>query len=370
MKISILLFFVFFFSIQNANAWGGRGHHTICDAATFLVKNKSLRDYLTTRPQMMGHLCNVPDFYWKSLGGDVSKWGNPTHYIDVEITGLKINEVPTDYKKVIADFQGKPNAFKKDATIFSIPIEFGSIWWRADQFYRRAFSDGENLKASQAPTNSKEEQDENLPYNKFIYSMVVNMGLMGHFVGDMGQPFHSSIDYDGYETGHGGIHSYYEDLGVSAQDYKLTADVVTKAKELQKLAKATKKSANKNIAFLTAPTVIDRMKALAILSSGEVKEVYKNDPIIKKSEVVNEKGMSIKKQAERKPIDVAAPKWRPLIVNEMARSAALLALCWDEIYEKIGEPKLAAYKSYKYPFTPDFVMPDYYDQPNTEKKDK
>ena len=86
----LLLFSVIFLSLQTL-AWGGRGHHAICSAAPHLVKDDSLKNFLKFRPHTMGHLCNIPDIYWKSIGPDVSDLGNPTHYIDPELIGLKIN---------------------------------------------------------------------------------------------------------------------------------------------------------------------------------------------------------------------------------------------------------------------------------------
>lgn len=363
LRFILLAFCVFSFTLSSERslAWGGRGHHTICDAAVFLVKEPGLKEYLQNKPFMMGHLCNVPDFYWKSLGSEANTLGNSTHYIDVEITGLKIKDVPTDYKKIIADYTGKENQIEKGMTIKSVPTEFGSNWWRADQFFRLALKNGELAKSSPAPANRKEEQDDTLAYNKAAFDMVVAMGLMGHFVGDNAQPFHVSVDYDGYLSGHGGIHAYYEDSIVANQPYNLNALIVEKAKSLEK----TKPSfLNKKL------SVIERMKNLAILSDADIKPILKLDPVTKPSVVKEEKGMKIKTAAERKPASEVAPKFKSLIVTEMARASLLLAQLWDEAYSQSGSPMMGAYKSYKYPFTPDFIAPDYYEikSPNTPKK--
>lgn len=366
--LSLLAFVLVLSFSAESLAWGGRGHHTICDAATFLVQKKGLHEYLTSRPQMMGHLCNVPDFYWKSLGGDATKLGSPAHFIDSELIGLKIKDIPTDYKKIIGEFEGKPSAAKDGATVFSIPTEFGSAWWRADQFFRRAVLLGPSWKEAKIPAGFKEEQDENLPYNKAAYDFVVNIGLMGHFVGDMGQPFHATLDYDGYGAGHGGIHAFYEDAGVASQPYNLTSKVVEAAQKLQKSAKSKLSVEKRKAEFLLPGTVVERMRKLTEYSIAEIPLIYKIDPILKKSEFKKEKGMDLKTAAERKPAETVAKKFEPLIVGQMARSAALLAQLWDEAYEQVGEPKLAAYKSYKYPFTPDFVAPDYYEIPAAPKK--
>ncbi len=348
-------------------SWGGRGHHTICHSAVFLLQEEGLRDFLKTRPHLMGHLCNIPDFYWKTLSPELTKLGNPTHFIDVEITGLGIQDISIDYKAVVEQFTGKPNQFKKDSTIFSVPTELGSIWWRADQFYRRAVGSEKDLKQSAVPSNSKEEQDDKLPYNIATYDFIVNLGLMGHFVGDASQPYHASADYDGYFTGHGGIHAYYEDLGVSAIGPDLEIKINKAAKNLIAAAQSKNKKTRETVPFLSKSTVIENMKALTEVSFKEIGDIQKIDPVLKPSEQKMEKGMSLRTPAERKDIKTVAGQFEPYIVREMARSAALLAKIWDQAYVQVGRPKLTAYKSYKYPFTPDFVIPDYFDDKSVKK---
>lgn len=361
MNINIFPFFlmvVFSFNLlnQKANAWGGRGHDTICRVAVYLVKEKDLKEYLQNKPQMMGHLCNMPDFYWKSLSGAATKLGNSTHFIDLEITDMKLSEVPEDYQKIVDKYTGTPNRAKEGSTIFSVPTEFGSVWWRADQFIRRIAGLEKEFKTANLPANKADFQNNDLPYNKAVSQMIIDMGLMGHFVGDNSQPFHVTVDYDGWMTGHGGIHAYYEDTAVSFFDGDLDAIVLKKARALKKEK------------FLTAPTTVQKMKELALVSQKELPQIFKLDPIIKKSEVVREKGMEIKKDAERQPGIVGHKRFAPMIMNQLARSAALLAVMWDEAYVKAGRPTLAAYKSYKYPFTVDFVAPDYFIEPGKAEK--
>lgn len=367
MSYRLLIFFLFF--PFHAWPWGGRGHHTICEAAVFLVKEKALKESLRQKPYMMGHLCNVPDFYWKSLGPDVGKLGNASHFVDVEVLGAPVQGIPADYRKIISEFTGKKNAFKKDAVIRSIPLEFGSNWWRTDQFFRRALALGPDWGKAPAPKNKKEEQDDSLPYNKSAYDFYVNLGLMGHFVGDGGQPFHLTADYDGYGAGHGGIHAFYEEAIVSNLPYDLTTKVVEAGRTLQSQANSKNSAVQKKVRFLNQKTVIDKMRALGEISLSEIPTIYKLDPIKKASSQKNEKGMSLRSEAERASPASLAPKFEALIVTEMARSATLLAQLWDEAYVQTGRPNLAAYKSYKYPFTPEFVPPDYFEAKEVQSSD-
>lgn len=346
-----LILFVLLVSSSQAFAWGGRGHDTICRVASFLVKEPGLLEYVRNKPQMMGHLCNMPDFYWKSLGGEANQLGNPTHFIDIEVLGLAVKELPTDFKKIKDEYTGKPNKFKNDgSTIKSVATEFGSSWWRVDQFIRIIEGLAKEFALAPAPTNSKEEQNNELPYNKLAYEMVVSMGLMGHFVADNSQPFHTTADYDGYAAGHGGIHAYFEDAVVGQFDGDLDNLVLKEARSM------------KNPAFLKPATAIEKMKVLSVISNQEIPKLLKLDPVIKKSSLVKERGMELKTPAERKSAAVAFKKMKPYIVTEMARGAVLLANLWDEAYIKAGKPKMGAYKSYKYPFTVDFVAPDYLDE--------
>jgi hypothetical protein len=336
------------------NAWGNRGHHSICASAPHLVKTESLKTFLRYRLHTLGHLCNIPDIYWKSLGPETSDLGNPTHYIDPEILGLKISEIPLDLKGNIEKYTGQENSTKPKSKIFSVPTEVGTLWWRADQFFRMISDLKSVFPNTTSPKNFKDEQDEKLPYNQAVYNMTLYMGLMGHFVGDASQPFHSTADYDGYAKGHGGIHSYYEEQIVAHFGPDLDNLIVEKAKSLK-----DKK--------LTSGSALEIMRHLSTLANNDIDDVIKLDPVTKKSELKNEKGMEIKTAAVRSSAEIGFNKLKELLVLHMARSAVVLAHFWDEAYHNAGSPSLQAYKSFKYPHTPEFIAPDYLGKPEQKK---
>jgi hypothetical protein len=346
-----------FFSLPKAQAWGGRGHDAICESAVFLVQNQALREYLQNKPQMMGHLCNVPDIYWRNLSSEFTNHGNPTHYINPELLGLSAKDVTTDLKSLITKYTGSDNRIKENSKISSVPQDMGSNWWRADQFYRRATEAGKEIKKQTPPSNSKEEQDDSLAYNKAFYEMIISMGIMGHFVGDNSQPFHVTSDHDGYAAGHGGIHAYYEDSAVAFFGPDLHSKIVAAAKKMQPKAK-----------FLKGANTIEKMRALGEISASETKAILKLDPVITPSVLKVERGMSLKTPAKRQPAQVGFKKFEKLMTTQMARSALLIANLWDEAYKSAGNPEVKAYKSYRYPLMPEFVMPDYYDLKAAEPK--
>jgi hypothetical protein len=356
MKYQFGFFFIgVVFSLLNspssAKAWGGRGHHTICEVAVHLVQDAELKAFLQPRPHVMGHLCNIPDIFWKNNGPEIRKTGDPTHYINSEILGIALKDLPLDYTKLIKDYTGQPNKEKPGLTIFSVPSELGSNWWRADQFMRRIAARKEAFAKAIPSAGSKHEYNDDHEYNKIVYETILDLGIMGHYVGDNAQPFHTSSDYDGYGAGHGGIHTYYEETIVGQFDGNLVGEILRKAR-----ATAPFKEAQK---FLKPLTTVEKMRALALLSNAEIQTVYKFDPLIKKSELREEKGMQIRTAATRKPPEEGGPRLRPLVVLEMSRAALLLAKLWDEAYISLGKPPLRIYKSYKYPFTPPYIPPDY-----------
>lgn len=347
-KISLIILF----TGSTTWAWGGRGHDAICQSAVFLVKSSALKEYLLNKPHMMGHLCNIPDIHWRNLPNEQTQHGNPTHYVNPEIVGLSTQTLPTEIKDIIQKYTGQENMIRMGSKISSIPMDMGTSWWRADQLFRIALNTAKEVKKATPPSNSKEEQDDNLQYNKYFYDMVVALGIMGHYVGDNAQPFHVSSDYDGYAAGHGGIHAYYEDSSVAYFGPDLHSKIVSTAKKMKKTN------------FLIGKSTIEKMKKLGEISSNEVKDVLKVDPVIKPSSLKIEKGMSLKTAAVRRSAEVGHQKFEKLILQQMARASLLLAHLWDEVYQQAGSPEVKAYKSYKYPLTPEFIFPDYYEIKN------
>jgi hypothetical protein len=315
-------------SPHQAAAWGPRGHHSICEAATFLVKDEALKSFLSGLGPRMGHLCNIPDSLWRSLPQSDTALGNPTHFINPENANKTLSDVSANYKKVA-----------KDAEMAG---KVGSIWWRTKQFFDRAVRSGKDAKNAQAPKNVLEEQKDDLPYNKAIYDMIVDMGVMGHFVGDVSMPYHNRVDYDGRASGHGGIHAFYEEICVNTFGPDLTALFVQSANQ-------TKDES----LFDSSKDVIGRMRKMSEKSEPEAQQIETLDQVLEPSS-------SERRSALRKSPSEACPVFREMIVVQAGRSARLLASFWDEIYKKAGRPKLETYKSYRYPFKPDFVAPDYF----------
>jgi hypothetical protein len=343
---------------SQALSWGGRGHDTICETAAFLVEEPGLKAFLKSRSHTMGHLCNLPDIQWRSIvDANVKASGDPTHYVEPDILGLKPTQTSTDIKKLQLEWAGKNRVDEPNKKIFQLTREMGSLWWRVDQFMRLKSQLKEGFAKSQPPANKQEEQNDQLPFNQHTYQFMVYAGLMGHFVGDASMPYHNTINFDGYKNGHGGIHAYYEEQSVSENGTELENKVYQAAKKF-KIAKW------KNSKLST----IEKLQIFSEEALADQKEIEKLDPIIKKSELKIENGMNLRTPAERKDASVGAKKFEPLIVKQLAKSSVMLAHLWDEAYRSVGKPELAKYKSYRYPLTADFIYPDYEEIPQKSAK--
>lgn len=346
---------------QKSFAWGERGHHEICLVATHLVKSTELKRFLTARSHTMGHLCNIPDIHWRQVG-EKAKAGSATHFIDIDALPMKPEETPIDLNKIITQYDGHFNkALDKKINIMN---DYGTLWWRYDQFYRlalaaakKASEDAEVLKAIKIkPALAKDTDIDKKDYNKHVLQMITNMGLMGHFIGDASQPYHNTADYDGWHSQHGGIHAYYEtdvvnEFGIDFEERML------------KSAKAFMNS--KTWKEIKDKTPIEMIKKISTLAYKDLAEVQKLDKVLASSAIVHKDDNKTQRlAAKRKLASETYKSFERLVLKQTAWSAAVLAATWDKIYKESGSFNLTLYRSYDYPLAPEFVGPDY--GPKTE----
>lgn len=311
---------------SGAFAWGERGHHVLCEVATRLVQEEGLKKILLGRSHMMGHLCNIPDIYWRNLR-KVPAEANASHFLSPELLHRSAKDLPLKFSEFLA--------LAKKENVDS-PVKAGSLWWRADQFFRLSVADGKKAAISFR--------------NADIFDLIVDMGLMGHFVGDGSMPYHSVDDFDGWEKGRGGIHSYYESLLIDDYPLDLPMSVFRQAQKQPRSSQP-----------FSEDFAVQRMKDLSVISIGDLSKLEAlDDKIILHGSLKSPDGNRRKnKPTERKPAFQAVGVFGDLPVAELARGAALVAELWDRVYVQSGRPDLSGYKSFRYPLAPRFVPPDY-----------
>ncbi|NBX67601.1 MAG: hypothetical protein EBR01_01410 [Proteobacteria bacterium] len=294
-----------FFTLRGFG-WGERGHHVICAVATRLVSNSELSSFLKGRGHQSGHVCNIPDIHWKDHSEN-NQHLDSSHFMDPENLSYQISEVPTDLSQIAKD---------KGKSLEQLSTELGTLWWRADQFFRIAKSSVQSAKDSEFPEKSHVKNIDH---------------------------YHNTYDYDGWEKGRGGIHAYYESFSVDALGMDLENLVFENALEVKRQTDSA----------IAKKSVIQIMKQLSVQAVNELPEVESLDPMTEPSE------KNSKSYAKRPSADKGAKAFKKLIIPQMARSSWALAQLWEKAWNEGGSVSFKAYRSYRYPLAPEIVPLDY-----------
>ncbi|MBI4376202.1 MAG: hypothetical protein HY549_07100 [Elusimicrobia bacterium] len=324
-----------------AAAWGERGHHAIARIAAMRVATgtedeKALAALFRSKAIQLGHLSNVPDTAWRNMDKETSALNGPTHYMDADYWTDDIGSIPLDYQEAFKRFNGKPN--KIDGKPIDL-FQEGTLIWRSQQLYDLMVS--EFHKAKTAAPGSAE-------YKRAVHQALVYGGLLAHFVGDASMPYHNSHDYDGAKTGHAGVHAYFEMETPDSDDPGLESAVyqgMPQSFASLKLEQEFSSGGSRPAAHLTR-----LLSERAFARLGEL-ERLDGQLILERS-----KGKS---PAKRKPAQEALAAFRPMIVEQLAESSAVLARLWRGAWEQAGKPDLSEAKFWDYAHKPDFVVPSY-----------
>ncbi len=206
--------------------WGSYGHQQINNAAIKLMDpgNPLARCFLKNM-SLVTRYAITPDYEWKLVGkapddpklkskkASNDRYEHPLHFFepdafikDGKVTPEAIDRLPDgEYAKVFPEYQKMrteneshvvdmdPAKKLKDPKLASIEevTGHGTAPWRIKQLYNlgvQALKKGDTKMA------------------------MYYLGTMGHYVGDMSQPFHGSLNYDGkkYSPPADGIHSVFE----------------------------------------------------------------------------------------------------------------------------------------------------------------
>jgi hypothetical protein len=298
----------------------------------------SVRALFGPKEHMLGHLSNIPDILWRNLGKDADKLGAPTHYVDVEY--LTMRPGLAAFPKTIAAAEARMRELcASKASGYVCPVKgkekpqasvAGTAPWRVRQFFER-------MRAGLS--------------SKAIDAALVDAGLMAHYVGDLGNPHHTSRDFNGFERGQGGIHSYVESDVVSSYGFDLDPEVLAYALEKRPFDTIAKTLADTDdpLAVAIALTLDSHARLQAL------NELDQKHAVTKPSST--EKGMKV--NAARKDAATVNGHFRPLVVERLATAADTLAHLWLAAWKLAGSPNLAEYQSYAYVVAPEFVPPDY-----------
>ena len=193
----------------NAHAWGRRGHQIVGETAAQIVGDPGVRAHSFD----VGFYANVPDIIWKRPATfDLER---KQHYMDMEKYRAAFKaqpDVKDPFKLSRADFE---------KTFPQIKTEAGRGFWRVREVFARLTAIGDKLRAKNL---------DRAPRHALQLDWLVSAGVLGHYIGDLGQPLHVSENYDGELTGQRGVHSFFEDICVDEMYPELSVKVMTKAR--------------------------------------------------------------------------------------------------------------------------------------------
>lgn len=183
------------FTPFTVGAWGKRGHQIVGEVATMLASKQPNSDWLRDQSFNFGYYANAPDFIWKRPATyDVEK---PEHFVDLDVFQREFAKTP-DVKE---PFNLSRKEFEEKFPDIK-PLS-GRAFWRIRELNADLESLTKQLRDLKEPTGEARQ--------KLQEKWVVTAGVLGHYVGDLGQPLHVTENHDGQMTHQKGIHGYYED---------------------------------------------------------------------------------------------------------------------------------------------------------------
>lgn len=210
-----------------AHGWGVTGHALVPELAAKLVfedaKTPALKKWgelLKRNATALGHYAFVPDALFKT-DKQTSKSESVTHYFDSDF-GFPLEKIPLETKAAEQYFLKETGeaGFEK----------VGSLPWRARQLYDLAKEQFSQIK--ELPLGENHESLERLSGDlKLTFNGLYLLGILAHYTGDAGVPFHGVEDFDGKKTGNRGIHLHYEEACVDYYANDLLQEAYTEAKE-------------------------------------------------------------------------------------------------------------------------------------------
>jgi hypothetical protein len=257
-------------------AWGKKGHEIVSSVAARVLAERRGNPVLRPFAYDLGYYSNVPDVLWKNLGDATYKVEGPQHFLD-----------------------WSPPLAKAFGSIEALPLTFAE--------YKSGLGAAFDPSLGVAPYRIRDM----VAHCKTLAqgwtrerhpALLVCLGTLSHYTGDLGQPLHVTDDYDGKAAGQPGIHAFFETTAVDALDAPLHADVLQRALQDHDASPLRQMTADKAVRWLIAD-----------------------------SYACNEALLKVDKATGRTDVPAAAEKHRPMLVERMARAAILTAVIWDEI---------------------------------------
>ena len=298
-----------------AFAWGPLGHRIVAETAALLVQD-DLPDgwgpLLARHRFELGAYAYVPDAVFRNIDGNGGATEARTHVLELDLPA----EARGTVDRRAAQFLARATA------------QLGAIRALRGGYVHGLTAEGELRRA---------------------FLGLFELGVMAHYSGDASMPYHATADTNGYARGEGGIHFYFEGACVEAFEPGLAADVLASAR-----AKRAAWIAAWSAGPSTAPDAL--VRALIRDSFDTVDKVARLDL---RSAVVRLAPAGSTDDAIRKPAAEGCRAMRSLLVERLAKGAALTAALWERALPRDAD--LSGARDLRYAdmvISPEFVPPE------------
>jgi len=372
-----------------AYAWGERGHDACSRiAARLLADHKDPETakfgaFLQKKENMLGHLANVPDIVWRSMGAELDKTSSPAHFVDLDFIlapgplplAEKLPSTIDAYVKALdknCARKSKDYPCVSGKTIEEKLQKAGHAPFRIESLSQDLLQAFKELKALEIePGKSGEpgvDQSEGSgngqrieKKNAIVDRVLLLSGILSHYVGDIANPHHTSADYDGWDSGQGGLHGYFESDIVDSLSLDLEATVFDEAQRHEPMAARFAKHPH-NYLEQAWELVIDSHEKLAELTRVDMQNAVlqksmdresKDEPNGKDQTKSSRTGP--REKAKRKAVAETRQVFRNLVILRLAAGADALSRIWLDTWQQAGKPDLSFYRSYHYDVKPEFI---------------
>ncbi|NRA69040.1 MAG: hypothetical protein HRU19_31505 [Pseudobacteriovorax sp.] len=339
----------------NLFAWGERGHDAVTRVAVHLLSEHGEPDMeraLIGTEHKLAHLSNLPDIDWRSRDSAVIAANRPTHYIDLEYlgepkSGWTVTNLPQtmeDYHRAIMrPCLPREKSCPQGSDFEERQSRTGHAQFRVVQLAKLAEDLGKKIVALQTRKNLTKQLNSQIKSLSDKY--IALLGLISHFIADLGNPLHTSVDYDGKLVGQGGLHAYFETRIVNEFPLSFAGDVyhwAVKTKPYQQISRTHQPK-----------SLIQMVYAHILESHLLLDELFALD-----------RKVSLKKKsgflpAERRRPELVYQEYYAFAKARVGTAADVLSRFWATIHRRAGRPDLSRHRSYDYPITHEFVPVDY-----------
>ncbi|MBC7661870.1 MAG: hypothetical protein H7249_19430 [Chitinophagaceae bacterium] len=347
----------------SAFAWGERGHDGVTRVATRLLADSKDPEtakfgaFLQRKENMLGHLANVPDIVWRSLGPELDKSSSPSHFVDMEYI-LPPGSLPkaADLPQNVAEFLKAldANCAKKSK---DVPCDNGKsdderlqksghAPFRIETLSQDLVQSFKEMKSLEAQTG-----DNGAKRDAVIERVILTMGILSHFVGDLSNPEHTAKDYDAWDLGQGGLHGYFESEIVDSLPLDLEAVVLDEAQRHQPMAERFARHPH-NYLQMAWELALDSHEKLPLLEQMDRQYSLLEKSVSGRN---GEGGHGKGQKAKRRDALETRGSFRNLIILRLAAGADALSRIWLDTWQQGGKPDMSFYHSYHYDVKPDFI---------------